>query len=203
MGEIREGQKTKLIFKTADGSEKEFDCFVKKVFSDRLSLDFPRELLDYACYLDEGTELPVKIFTPTGVKAFDSIIINSPYEPEFVIEFVEDHIQIQRREFMRVELKVKVIVERAGKDNIVTETLDISGGGIRFLYDGDFKFQEEVGILLYLPYAIRSIKAKGYIIKPEHLPQDQHVLLFTAIDESDRDKIIKQCFDIQLSKDNS
>lgn len=203
MGEIREGQKTKLIFKTADGSEKEFDCFVKEVQADRISLNFPRELLDYACYLEEGTELPVKIFTPTGVKAFDTIIINSPYESEFVIEFVEDHIQIQRREFSRVELKVKVIIERTGSDNIVTETIDISGGGLRFTYDGEFDFQEEVGALLYLPYAIRSIKAKGYILKPKHLPQNQHVLLFTSIDENDRDKIVKQCFDIQLSRSNS
>lgn len=203
MGEIREGQKTKLMFKTADGSEKEFDCFIKEVFQDRLSLSFSRDLLDYACYFEEGTELPVKIFTPTGVKAFDTIIINSPYESDFVIEFVEDHIQIQRREFTRVELKIKVIIERTERDNVVTETIDISGGGIRFLYDGEFDFQEEVGALLYLPYAIRSIKAKGYIIKPEHLPVNQHVLLFTSIDENDRDKIVKQCFDVQLSKDNS
>lgn len=203
MGEIREGQKTKLMFKTADGTEKEFDCFIKEVFPDRLSLSFPRDLLDYACYLEEGTELPVKVFTPTGVKAFDSIIINSPYESEFVIEFVEDHIQIQRREFSRVDLKVKVIIERTDKNNVVSDTIDISGGGIRFLYDGEFEPQEEVGALLYLPNAIRSIKAKGYILKPGHLPPEQHVLLFTSIDENDRDKIVKQCFDIQLSNSNS
>lgn len=203
MGEIREGQKTKLMFKTADGTEKEFDCFIKEVFPDRLSLNFPRDLLDYACYLEEGTELPVKVFTPTGVKAFDSIIINSPYESEFVIEFVEDHIQIQRREFSRVDLKVKVIIERTDQNNVVTDTIDISGGGIRFLYDGEFEPQEEVGALLYLPNALRSIKAKGYILKPEHLPKEQHVLLFTSISENDRDKIVKQCFDIQLSNSNS
>lgn len=197
MGEIREDQKVKLYFRAIDDSEKEFDCFIKKVQKDRLSLSFPNELLDYAQYLEEGSELPVKIFTPSGVKAFETIVINSPLEYDFVIEFVEDHLEIQRREYLRVDLEAKLILESQKFGVIVTNTLDISGGGLRFVSDRPFVPQDKVKIMLYLPFQQSSVKAEGEIIDCGHLPENQFVMLFSEIEEKERDRIIKQCFDAQ------
>lgn len=200
MSEIKQEQKAKLTFKTADNSEKEFDCFIKDVQKDRLSLRFPEEILAYADYLEEGNELPVKIFTPSGVKAFDAVILNSPLESEFVIEFVENHIEIQRREYLRVELETKLIIERIENTNIITRTLDIGGGGLKFFYEGSFKPDEIVGCLLYLPYQIHSVKAQGIIKESPYLNKNEHILLFSKIDENERARIVKQCFDIQTGQ---
>jgi len=200
MGEIREHQKAKLSFKMADNSEKEFECQIKEVQKDRILLDFPKEMLDYAQYLDEGSEMPVKIFTPTGIKIFDTIILNSPTESDFVIEYVEDAIKVQRREYQRVNLETKLIIERGEKLNVVVKTIDISGGGIRFFCEESFENQEELNVLLYLPYELRSLKIQGSILKKGHLEKNEHVLLFTKIDEKDRDKIIKRCLKIQFDE---
>ena len=200
MGEIREGQKIKLSIKVADNSEKEFDCLIKEVFKDRLSLKFSDEIFDYTDFLEEGVELPVKIFTPSGVKVFDTIILNSPLEEDFVIEYVESTTQIQRRDYTRVSLGTKVIIEREDFENIVTHTIDISGGGLRIFYNGSFYPEEYVNILLYLPLETHSIKAKGTIIQNEYIPEHEHVLFFTEIDERERDKIVKKCFEIQTAK---
>jgi len=200
MGEIREGQKAKLSFKTADNSEKEFDCFIKEIQKDRLYLDFSQEILSYAQFLEEGTELPVKIFTPTGIKLFDTIILNSPLESEFVIEYAEDSIQIQRRAYTRIDLETKIIIQREEKTNIVTKTIDISGGGLRFFYEGDFDPGEQVKFLLYLPFEAHSVQSQGVIIKNEHIPKDQHILFFTDIKERERDRIIKKCFEMEARK---
>lgn len=200
MGEIREGQKAKLSFKMADNSEKEFDCFIKEIQKDRLSLDFSQEILSYAQYLEEGTELPVKIFTPSGIKLFDSIILNSPLESEFTIEYTENSIQIQRRAYTRVDLKTKVIIERTERTNVVTHTIDISGGGLRFFYEGDFEPKERVKFLLYLPFEAHSVQAEGIIINNEHLQKNEHILYFTEIKERERDRIIKKCFEIEAGK---
>lgn len=197
MGEIREDQKTTLYFKTVDNIEKEFDCFIKEVHDDRISLRFPSDILDYANYIEEGAELPVKIFTPTGVKAFNTIVINSPIESEFVIEFVEDYIHIQRREYLRVELETKVILDTEDFGVTVTKTLDVSGGGMRFASDKPFRKGQTVKIMLYLPFQENSVKALGEIVECAHLPENEHVLAFTQIDERERGRIVKQCFDMQ------
>ena len=200
MGEIREGQKAKLIYKMIDDSQREVDCFIKEVHRDRLSLDYPAEVIDYLEYFSEGEELLVKIFTPSGVKVFDAVIINSPLERDFVIEYVDNPIKIQRRAYLRMAAETKVIIERTDADNIVTKTTDIGGGGVRFSYGGSFFPNESVGCLLYLPLEVYSVRAKGVIIKPLHLTADEHVLQFTEIDERDRDRIMKKCFELEAAK---
>lgn len=197
MGEIREGQITKLFFKTVIGSEQELDCSIKKVYKDRISLNFPKEIIDYVDYLEEGDEVHVKIFTHSGIKAFDAIIINSPLESDFVIEFVENYIEIQRRKYLRSDLNTKVIIQRGERGNIITHTFDIGGGGIRFYYEGSFALRETIECMLYLPMHLHSIHAKGFIIKDEHLEKNEHVMVFTKIEERERDKIIKKCFEIE------
>lgn len=199
MGVIREDQKAKLVFKLGDKSERELDCFVKDIQKDRLSLAFPKEALSYAEYLQEGNEVPVKIFTPSGIRVFDAMILNSPLEQDFVIEYVEDSIQIQRRAYARVKLETKLIVERSNGQNIITYTHDIGGGGLRFHYEGDFFPNEQVKCRLYLPKQMTSIVAMGEILKKPHLLKNEFIVLFTDIRESDRDRIIKKCFEVEAS----
>lgn len=197
MGEIREDQKIKLFFKVADSSEKELDCSIKKIYKDRISLNFPKEIVHYVDYLQEGDEVAVKIFTPSGIKMFDAIILDSPLEPEFIIEFVEDYLEIQRRMYLRMEYNTKVMIEK-DKSNIVTHTYDIGGGGLRFFYEGSLENRETVGCRLFLP-DLPSIQTQGIIIKEKHLRENEYVLVFTKIEENDRDKIIKKCFELQVN----
>jgi len=196
MGEIRKNQKVNLTFKMGDDSEKEISCSIKEVYTDRLSLTTTDEVLEYAEYLSEGEELVAKIFTPVGVKIFNTIVLDSPSEPEFVVEFAEVSAEIQRREYSRVQLETKVVIQRNVRENIITSTIDISGGGIRFAYNGNFTPLEEVSITLYLP-EMKFIQAKGIIIKNNHLPENVHILSFSEINEHDRDRIMKKCFEIQ------
>lgn len=200
MSEIKEKQKAKLAIKLPDNSLKEFDCSVKEVFDDRLLLNFPQEVFNYMTYLEEGQELPVKVFTPTGVQAFNSIVLNSPMESDFVIEYALDHVKIQRREYLRAAVEAKIIIERFDNDNVAGLTIDISGGGIRFSCNGQIDSGEMVKCVLYLPQEVNSIKATGLIIKNEYMPEDQYVMVFSEIDEKDRDKIIKKGFEIDSQR---
>lgn len=197
MGEIREDQKVKLFIKLADDSEKELDCRIKEVQKDRLVLDFPKEALEYSNYLEEGCEVPVRLFTTSGVRVFDSIVLNSPLEPEFVIEFAEEQEEIQRREYLRVNATAKIILTK-GKDVCnVTNTLDISGGGAKFISLETFEPDEEVNFMLYLPNEVRSIMGKGKILSNSNGSKNEYVIVFTEIKETDRDRIIKACFEFQ------
>lgn len=193
MKDISENQKAILTFKLDDSTKREVNCIIKEVQNDRISLIFPDEMMVYADYFAESAEMPVKIYTPSGLKTFETIVINSPLENEFVIEFSENIVDIQRRAYPRASIDTKIIIERNERDNIVTKTLDIGGGGIRFSCNGNLYPNEEVGILLYLPFQIHSTKAKGVILQKEYLPKNECILVFTKIEDKDRNKIIKNC----------
>lgn len=200
MSEIRTGQKVKLFLTTAEDSKLEFDCTLKHVFEDRLALNYPEELLDYIDYLQEGDEIFVKIFTPVGVKGFDAMVLDTPLEDDFVIEYVENTSQVQRREFVRVFWTMKVFIERQGHDNVIAYSIDVSGGGLRFRCEDEFPEKENVSITMFMPDG-RLVKAKGQVIPNNYIPKDEHILSFTEIDEKERDRIIKKCFELQLIKD--
>lgn len=200
MSEIRESQKAKLSFKLSDNTNKEVECFVKNIYTDRISLSFPKEMISYANYLEEGNEIPLKIFTPSGIRMFNAMILSSPLEHEFVVEYDENNIQIQRREYTRANIETKIIVERIDAENIVTKTIDIGGGGIRFFYEGNLWPNEFVTCRLYLPFILESVQAKGHILDKPYLPKGQYVIQFSEINEPSRDKIIKKCFEIERQK---
>lgn len=197
MGEIRENQQVKLSFNLFDGSEKEVTCRIKSFHNDRISLKPTTSLDAYIEYLQEGNEVKAKIFTPLGVKVYEAMVINSPLEDEFVIEYVENTVQIQRREYLRMPYQVKLVIERNNKEVIITQTVDISGGGVRFFHGGAFEEDELVKASLYIPDE-RLIKAQGLILPHTNIPEGQYALFFDEIDERDRDRIIKKCFELQL-----
>lgn len=198
MREIRKNQKAKISIILDNDSEKDFECYVKEVHSDRIYLDYPGEILKYGEYMQEGSILPVKIYTPSGIKMYDAIVLNSPLDSDFVIEYVEDYVHVQRRKYPRVILETKVIIERE-TENIVTKTIDVGGGGIRFLSNKKLNYNEKVRCMLYLPMHLESIKAEGTIIQAPHLPQGQYIMSFEKIFERDRDKILKKCFELQAA----
>lgn len=197
MGEVRENQLTKLFFKDAEGSEKELSCTLKNIYKDRIALNTPKEIMNYVDYLQEGDDVSVKIFTPSGVKAYDAIVLNSPLEEDFVVEFVDNYIEIQRRMYLRMAFNTKVLIKK-GVTNIVTHTLDIGGGGIRFYYEGVFEPNETVSCNIFFS-DMAAIQAQGIVIKEGHLKENEHVMVFTKIEENNRDKIIKKCFELQVN----
>lgn len=195
---IRENQLVKLFFKAAEGSEKELNCSIKKIYKDRIALIPPEETIDYVDYLQEGDDVSVKIFTPAGIKAYDAIVLNSPLENEFVIEFVEDYIEIQRRKYLRMDYEAKVLIQ-VGFTKVVTQTIDIGGGGIRFASETPFEPNQTVTCHLFLP-EVPVIQAQGIIIKEKHLKENEYVIFFTKISEIDRTKILQKCFALQIDK---
>lgn len=195
---IRENQLVKLFFKDAEGSEKELNCIIKRIYKDRISLIPPEETIDYIDYLQEGDDVSVKIFTPAGIKAYDAIVLNSPLEDNFVIEFVENYIEIQRRKYLRMDYEAKVLIQE-GFTKVVTQTIDIGGGGIRFASQAPFKPNQTVTCHLFLP-DYPTIQAQGIIIKENHLKENEYVIFFTKISENDRTKILQKCFALQVDK---
>lgn len=203
MNKLYVNQKISIKIDLEDGGEVVFQCKIKQVHSDRLTIKTTDEMMKYIDYLEEGKEVQATIFTPLGMILFSSMILNSVLEPEFVIEYTDENIQIQRREFLRVEHSSKLVLEFPSGENVMTHTLDLSAGGLRFYYEGKLKPEQVLDCRLYLPMQMDSILVQGKINQPKIvLPENQYLIIFTKINEEDIDRITKTCLELSQKKED-
>jgi len=198
MNKLEIGHTARLMFKISKIRSVNVTCCIKWLENDRIGLVLPEDQFDLAEYLYEGKELHVVAYTDFGIYNFDSVVIDSPYNHDFVIEFPEDSERIQRRGYVRMPLNLKLILEK-GNNRIVTQTINISGGGIRFKVDEKLGVSEIWRFSIYLPKWKEYASGFGKVLyNINTLKNVVSVIKFTDIQESHRNKIIKICFEEEL-----
>ncbi|MGF7185991.1 c-di-GMP-binding flagellar brake protein YcgR [Desulfitispora alkaliphila] len=146
---------------------------------------------------------------------FDAVVKNREAEPIpiFTVELpAEKSInRIQRRNYVRVDAKVPIeygIIPKGGEDlNKIAyykgETIDLSGGGLRFLTKVGIKQNDLLHVNLWLENIAEALSVIGRVVRASQLSgEDQKGKLsisveFTEIAEIERDKIVKHTFDWQ------
>ena len=221
MTNIQVNQRLSIAIDTPEG-EKNILSYVREVYPDRLVLTRPQDWEENISFLEEGEEVKTKIFTRVGVLLYTAVILNSPADDNFTIEYNENFAQIlQRRAYTRVSLetivdcsydeliKAEVINNTSTSDFVEfsaplscefetkiveAETIDIGGGGLRIKTKEDLPRQKSITFKINLFDDI--IVAQGVIVENNSLPEHQYGVQFTKISNDDRDKIIKTCFKI-------
>ena len=198
---IKRGLKVQVEFEV--GSKKNIlDTYILQPDSDRLTLSFPDSKREYAPYLREGTEIKAFIYTFTGIMIIDSIVYDSPFDGKFTIEFNEDHQIIQRRKYLRMPYITDFFLQRPD-GNIKTTSVDICGGGVRFVTDIVLKADEQYKVQLRLNNFEPMIKASGIILKKNFYKPNEYVLEFMEIDEKEREKIIQKCIKLEQEQNKT
>lgn len=197
---IEKDNKTIIRFDVSPIRTFEITCKVLDVDEDRVSLAYPEDKMEFANYLYEGKELGVVIYTDKGLHAFDSVVLDSPLESEFIIELPEERNKIQRREYVRMPVKLSLTLNK-GDEVVETEIINIGGGGVRFKSNTTFSTNERWGFSFYIPEHDEPLTGSGAILY--NLKQDNYivsVIKFVHISESDRNRIIKLCFDEEVNR---
>ncbi|HBG49240.1 MAG TPA: hypothetical protein DDW90_07025 [Cyanobacteria bacterium UBA9971] len=197
MNELEAGQKIRLKFNISSLRSESITCVVKWFEEDRVALVFPDDCLHLKKSLPEGKELEAVVYTDSGIYAFDSIVINSPLEHDFVIEIPDEKKRIQRRDYIRAPFNLKFVLSKNGME-IETKTINIGGGGVRFLVKDELKTNDIWDFTLYMPDGTVA-KGKGIILYS--LLQGKlvvSVIKFVDISETDRNRIIKKCFEEEV-----
>lgn len=197
MKELEAGQKIRLKFNLSSLRSESITCVVKWFERDRVSLVFPDDCPHLLKSLPEGKELEAVIYTDSGIYAFDSIVINSPLEHDFVIEIPDEKKRIQRRDYIRAPFNLRFVLSKNGME-LETKTINIGGGGIRFLIKDELKTNDIWNFTLYMPEGTIA-KGKGLILY-SFLQGKMvvSVIKFVDISETDRNKIIKKCFEEEV-----
>jgi c-di-GMP-binding flagellar brake protein YcgR len=152
-----------------------------------------------ACFENEGG---VKNYFNTSVVGLKEdviqlVVIKKP-DPEAITK-------IQRRRFVRVPAELEIAVKFSNQLQFVAITGDIGGGGISFICDGyiPLSFKYTISCWLLVPFkagTIEHIPLKGEIVRVKVLETGKQLakLRFVDITESDRQKLIRFCFERQM-----
>lgn len=182
-------QKITLFFQK-NNNIVEMTCVVDKVFDDRLSLVLPQYFMRYIEFLQTGSKLTAKAFTKLGTIDFNSIIISSPLEEEFLIELDKNSLKLTSGEDIPL-IKAVEQLNVTKQDNILhLKTFEISTEYIKFYSDTNFKVNETFDGVLILPKDYDTINFKATVVEIDPIYDNEYTATFTTMTENARQTLL-------------
>lgn len=137
--------------------------------------------------------------------AFDTAIMGRIWQniPLLAIKRPDKFVKIQRRNFMRLSVKLEVYFRVMGDESDFKkgETLDISGGGILFLTEEAIEEGQILEVELYLPrrkpFFCRAKVVRLLERAKKKGDKNKVALEYYEINEAKRDKVINYIFEKQ------
>ncbi|WP_246098439.1 flagellar brake protein [Saccharibacillus brassicae] len=156
-----------------------------------------------------GEELSVYHMTEDGVKYYftshvlgyqdDSIPLMRISKP-----LPEDISKVQRRHYLRVPAKVEIAVQ-APQFHFTAVTSDLSGGGLSFVDAGAYPIETEQEVdgwilLAYKSGSVDHVPFGGEVLRVKEPGTGRNTVSvrFTRIADTERQKVIRYCFERQL-----
>ncbi|WP_203457100.1 flagellar brake protein [Paenibacillus tepidiphilus] len=157
-----------------------------------------------------GDELSVYFMSEGGIKNYftthvlgfkDDVIkmvrVRKPAE--------ESIFKVQRRSFFRVNAELELALKDAMGGRYLVRTDDLGGGGVSFLSDAKVKpsVGDKLNCWLLLPFrngSAEHVPFEGEVVRLKELENGRQLVMlkFTAIPDSERQKIIRYCFERQF-----
>mgnify|MGYP001344751036 CR=1 FL=1 len=161
--------------------------------------------------LQRGERLLVRYWS-RGVRCeFESVAGDARREGELWLYAVRkpaagDVRRHQRRQYFRVEAELELGVRLGERVQFVATTEDIGGGGLSFQCDAALPIAQGVRLscwllIKYRSGAVERVPFEGEVVRTEEVsPSRRRVMVqFSAIQETDRDKIVRFCFEKELA----
>jgi len=166
---------------------------------DRLYLKFPPEKREFSQYFYEGKIINVTLDSIDGRRIYPALILYEPKNGLLVVEYYENNNTNQRRQDFRVKA-TKLIEVNINDVNVHAVTIDISGGGMRFIIADELQDGAEYKASLIMhskeqPIPLTFLVRNVYFVSSEK--QYEISAKFVSISEQDRQRITKFCFDMQ------
>jgi c-di-GMP-binding flagellar brake protein YcgR len=161
-----------------------------------------------------GDELSVFFVSEDGIKNyFDTHVFGFKEDGVKLIKIVKpepDRItKVQRRSFLRVPAELEIAVKMSNQVRFVCKTDDVGGGGISLVCDGKWPltYEQTLECWLLVPFRNGTIEHaffKGEIVRVVELKSGlkQAMIKYVSIYDSERQKVIRYCFEKQLEYRN-
>lgn len=184
-----EGQKITLSFRKPSKMV-EITCEVEKVFDDRLALILPKYFMRYIECLQVHQKATAKAFSKFGTLDFNTVIISSPMEENFLIELDYNAIRLTSSEdmpFVRAVETMEIIFDK----NLVTfKTFEISANYIKFYSDRFLNIGQILDCALILPKDYGIINFKGKVIEVDDIYDNEYKIIYETMTEEARQTLL-------------
>ncbi|MGY3714144.1 flagellar brake protein [Sutcliffiella cohnii] len=209
---FKEGMVLTLTVKK-DGEIEEHRCKIQIVKAEELLVDYPIHIkTGKTAFLLNGTKMEVSYVAEDGnVYKFLSTVVGRVKQNIPLIKITRPENQtlkkIQRREYVRIESSVDVAVHPQQFAPFVATTHDISAGGCSINIPIGKRLQGDSTITIWFTFTMNSgeiihLKLEGTVIRVFdgiNEKRKRASIQFINMKESDRDIIIKYCFEQQIN----
>lgn len=190
MNLLSEEQKIALIFQKGENLI-EILCTIEKIYDDRLELALPQYFMRYIDSLQVNSKVTAKVFTKLGTIDFNSVIIKSPLEDEFVIELDYNALKLTTGENIPMVAAVEPIYIQKDDENLSTTTLQLSTEYVKFTSSKlKFNINDVINATLNLPGDYGIINFKAIISEIDDVFDDEYKASFTTITEIDKQNLL-------------
>src|SRR5574344_1087499 len=184
---LRKGLRLKVRYQNSEGIKRIFEAEILDF--DKSVLEFDASDCEYLDELEEGLNIYSLVYTQFGIIKIHSIILEKKGF-KIIVEAPSDYQQMQRRNYLRVNVEMPIEIS-VNQKSITAKTLDISGGGARVISSRSLNEGDLVECKLKLNSV--DVFAKGKILKKGSYYENEYLIIFTEIEELQRDRIIKFC----------
>ncbi|WP_112181196.1 MULTISPECIES: flagellar brake protein [Paraliobacillus] len=210
---IKIGTTLTLEAENEDGETHRYRCKVVEMKGSTIYIDYPiNEQSGRTSIFPKGTIFQANfIGNDQSIYQFDTEIKGKKTAnlPMLLLHFPKDDLKrIQRREYVRVLTTLDVSIHHANQIDqpFTTITYDISGGGLAIILPSNHAVEPGKTVYMWLVLPMQSgetiyVTAEAEAIRTYQKKESDRQLLsmkFTNINEKDRQKIIRYCFEIQL-----
>ena len=205
---LKTGQKV-LIKLMGFQEEVEIESHIVGIEKDRLRIMYPEEHNSKMHHFREGQEVELSIYFPSKVVIMESLVINTPYEECFTLELNDEFLVVQRRQYVRADISLNVSLYQNGCLCLNTKTLNISGGGFKFISNETINPNSAYSFSFNMSNTDTPISGSGVVMQTV-VDSGCFISMFKilSIKEDDRNKIVKLCLEHemkshQIMKENS
>lgn len=197
---IKGKEKTEILVRTQSDTLR-FFCTLDNIISNRIQVSKPINM-NASFNFSQGQELEVYIYTKNGILKLNTKLISNDIA-SCTIEAPDEAKRIQRREFIRVDMQVKVLLKLDNTKIIEAQTKNISAKGIKINLKEDISKYTRISAKLLFsqgsietilhPIKIKKISINGKLAYGTSFA-------FIALTDKETDFIVKKCFEYQAKE---
>ena len=187
---IKSGQKISIYFQKEEKLV-EISCKITEVFEDRIVVELPQYFMRYIEFLNVGHALTAKVFSKIGTIDFNTIIISSPLEDDFMIEYDKNAIKLTpTEEIPSVEAIENLDIKTRDGILLKERTFLLSTEYLKFYSDSTFKVNDVFEGELLLPKNYGIIKFTGTITDVDPVYDNEFTASYSNMTEDDRQALL-------------
>ena len=187
---IKAGQKISIFFQK-ESNIVEISCIISNVFEDRLVVELPQYFMRYIEFLNVGQRLTAKVFSKIGTIDFNTVVISSPLEDDFMLEYDNNAIKLTpSSEIPAVEAMEQLNIKTNDGLILKERTFVLSTEFIKFYSDRSFTEKEIFEGELVLPKNYGIISFTGTIIEVDPVYDNEFTASYSHMSEEDRQALL-------------